>query len=542
MSERTGVVRRVVRERRLRRLVGAFAVFSVLESATWLAMVVDAYERGGVRTAGTLTFVALGAAVLVAPFASYAGYRFRPEHAVSTGHAIQVVSMAVVGIGMVVDAALVVYAGVVLLACTSTFTRPLTRAVLPSVTKRPADLVAANVLVGSIEHAGVLVGPLLAAALLWTGAPWTVFAVGVALSAAAALATRGLAPEEDRADTEMPGISAATLRRQMLGGLVALHHERVVRVLVLLIAATSVVIGALDVLVVVVAEDRLGGGGSQAGVLAASIGLGTMLGAFGSASLIGTHRTTPHLLIGTTLLTVPLAALALEPGYALTATALVVLGLGQGLVAEAGMIALQRRAPREVLVRIFGVLEALQTLAMAVGAGVITILVGARDVPTAVVTLAVGLAVVLLAGTSWLRRCGGDVPTPDPTALARLRRDPIFEPLDPAVIERLAVDSEWITCASGTWIIREGDEGDRYFLVVSGHVDACHDDRVLRRIGPDGGFGEIALLFDVPRTASVRCDEEVDVLAIDRESFLTAVTGHPTSHAVARWVAEQRRD
>src|SRR4051812_50025848 len=93
MSGRAGVVWRVACDRRLLRMQVAFAGFAFAEHATWLAILVFAFERGGAREAGVVAVVQLAPAVVLTPFAAYAGERFRPERVLAVGTRMQSVGM-----------------------------------------------------------------------------------------------------------------------------------------------------------------------------------------------------------------------------------------------------------------------------------------------------------------------------------------------------------------------------------------------------------------------------------------------------------------
>ena len=124
--------------------------------------------------------------------------------------------------------------------------------------------------------------------------------------------------------------------------------------------------------------------------------------------------------------------------------------------------------------------------------------------------------------------------------LAIVRAVPMFSPLSAPVIERLAAYAEHATFAPGAAIITEGEHGDRFFIVVSGRVTVSVRDREAGEIGPGGSFGEIALLRDVARTATVRAMEPTELLAIRRDPFLEALTGQARSRAVAAGVIDDR--
>jgi CRP-like cAMP-binding protein len=92
----------------------------------------------------------------------------------------------------------------------------------------------------------------------------------------------------------------------------------------------------------------------------------------------------------------------------------------------------------------------------------------------------------------------------------------------------------------GGAVIREGEVGDRFFVVVAGRLDVKVHGREVRDLGPGDGFGEIALVRGLPRTATVRAITDVHLVAVDREPFLAALTGQPRSRSIAVGLADQR--
>jgi signal-transduction protein with cAMP-binding, CBS, and nucleotidyltransferase domain len=148
--------------------------------------------------------------------------------------------------------------------------------------------------------------------------------------------------------------------------------------------------------------------------------------------------------------------------------------------------------------------------------------------------LAAGGALVALAVLGWprLRRidaaAGG--PARDFDLLVSL---PIFTPLAQHVAERLAGHLVPVRVGAGGVVIREGDEGDRFYIVRDGHVAVTKGGRRVAELGPGDSVGEIALLRDVPRTATVTAIDDVDLLALEREVFLEAVTGSMPSRSAA---------
>lgn len=117
-------------------------------------------------------------------------------------------------------------------------------------------------------------------------------------------------------------------------------------------------------------------------------------------------------------------------------------------------------------------------------------------------------------------------------AIALLRSAPVFAGLPGPPLEALARRATWETVPAETVVIQQGDLGDRYYVLASGRVRVEQDGRFLRGLHAVGdGFGEIALLRDVPRTATVTAIDETELLTIDRGTFLDAVTGHSGASA-----------
>jgi CRP-like cAMP-binding protein len=135
-------------------------------------------------------------------------------------------------------------------------------------------------------------------------------------------------------------------------------------------------------------------------------------------------------------------------------------------------------------------------------------------------------------------RLDASMQAPEGTAL--LRGISIFSPLAPVKIEALARSLTTETAAAGTPVVREGDVSDRFLVIVSGRVEVTQDGEHLRFEGPGEFFGEIGLLRDVPRTATVTATEDTTLYSLSREDFLDAVQGAEESLAAADDIATRR--
>jgi len=200
---------------------------------------------------------------------------------------------------------------------------------------------------------------------------------------------------------------------------------------------------------------------------------------------------------------------------------------------------LQRLGTDEVLTRVLGSLETSRLAAMAVGsiaASALVALLGTRGA-----LLALGAILPLFAVLRWapLRAFEMGAPVAE-RPYAVLRANPIFAPLPVATLERLSHDVVALRVDAGEQIITQGHHGYRFYLIEDGEVEIFENRVLCRTEGPGESFGEIALLRDVPRTATVRANCPTRLLALDREHFLSAVTGHVRSRTVADTIIDSR--
>jgi CRP-like cAMP-binding protein len=126
--------------------------------------------------------------------------------------------------------------------------------------------------------------------------------------------------------------------------------------------------------------------------------------------------------------------------------------------------------------------------------------------------------------------------------MALLRSTRLFAPLPTPMLERLARNLIPMRVPEGAVVIRQGEVGDRYYAIVEGEVEVLEGERRVTTLGPGGSFGEIALLRDVPRTATVVTTIASRLLALDRDEFLRAITGHEAASDAAHGLATERLD
>lgn len=540
MTERLRIIAAVIHGPGLARIELAYFGFSMTQYATWVAVLVYAYRLGGAGGAGLAALIQLAPSGLVAPFAAYAGDRFRRDHVLLLGYLVQAAAIGLTAVAMYLGSPLsVTLVAATVAAASFTFTRPAQGAILPGITHTPADLTAANAVSGLAENLGVFAGPLVGGLLLRWGQPADVFALFGAVTLIAAVLVFRL-PIDAVAVRPQVRLAAGDVRREALAGFAVLRRQRPLLLLVLVISSTIVVTGALDILFVAVAVDLLHAGASWAGFFYAAAGLGGIAGALGAVALVGRRRLTPSMAGAGVLFGMPIAVIGLLPGQLLALALFAGSGAGYSLTSVAGQTLLQRIAPEASLARVFGILESLRQFSVAIGSVAGAILVATLGTRVALVLVGLFVPATLAACWIWLRALDRNAPAPDPQALAAIRRLPIFVPLSAPSIERIMANLGRLEVPAGHVLIREGDEGDRFYVLLEGSVAISQGGRQIAvRAAPDQ-LGEIALLRDVPRTATVTAVTPVRLLTLDRASFLAAITGHPSAHTRARADAEAR--
>ena len=522
-----------------------FLLATVVEWAGWLALVIYAFDRGGPTEAGLIGFAVGLPAILVAPTAAILGDRFPRARVMLAAYVAQAVAFAATAAAFLLDAPLLGYAlGITAMALIA-LTRPLLASILPEVARSPEELTAANVASGIGEGLGALGGSFATGVLFALGGAALVLIAGAGAMVAAALlvlplAIRARAIELDAMRPEGAGFGATVraVARELAAGAATIGRDRRLAALSAVMGVTIGTLGALNVLLVIVAIDILGLDEGATGYLAAVTGVGALLGAMFATSLVGRERLAAPLLGSVIGFAVAVGAVGLGSTPLPVVIALAATGIGWSVAWVAATTMTQRLTGDDVMTRVFGVNESVQTGAEAIGGLLVPLLVFAFGPTGALIALGLGLALVALATAPTLLRAD----RADPAFLhdlAMIRAVSMLGPLSGPVLERLASGAEELTADAGTAIIREGEPGDRFYIVDAGRVRVTVGGRDAGVLGPGGAFGEIALLRDVPRTATVTTEEPSRLLAIRRELFLEALTGQPRSRAVAAEVVQE---
>jgi hypothetical protein len=342
-------------------------------------------------------------------------------------------------------------------------------------------------------------------------------------------------PSERRSE-----VQAGTIASEALMGFRAIGRDPSLRILVGLITAQTFVAGAVSVYIVVLAIEELGLGDAGVGYLSAADGVGALIGGILALSLTGAQRLSPAFLLGIVLWGAPLIVLGLWQQAAIAIFLFAVLGFGNSFVDVAGFTLVQRAVPDEVLARVFGVIQMLWLGSVGIGGIVAPLLIDRLGIESALIVTGASLPVLAALTARRLSRIDAEAPAPDTTDLRLLTSTPIFAPLPGMTLEHLAGRLVPLRVEPGTTIVREGDRGDRFYLIAEGEVEVSEQGRPLTELGEGDYFGEIALIRDVPRTATVTARTPVVLYALDREDFLAAVTSHEPSAEAAEEVVSAR--
>jgi MFS family permease len=509
------------------------------ETGRWvyiLALSIFAYDAGGATAVGIVALIRTVPAAVGAPFTALLGDRYRRDRVMLGASLARVVAVgATAAVAANGASPLLVYllAGVVTLA--STAFRPAQAAALPSLARTPDELTAANVASSTIATLSSFVGPAAGGLLFAVTSTEVVFlaTAGVFLWSALLVARIRLA-KPSAASTFRGGITHGAT-----AGFRTILSDRNLRVLMSLYTVQAFVGGAFNVFVVVLALEMLDLGDSGVGLLNAAFGVGGFLGAAVSLALLARRRLASDFMLGIVLWGVPLILIGLWPNLGVALVLLGLVGVGETLVEVAGPTLLQRSVPDALLARVFGALESLLVTTIGLGglmAPLVIHLVGLRAG-----LVASGFLLPAFAALFWRRLLAIDRDhAPPERELDLLRGVSIFARLPESTLEQVASQLERIRLPAGRDVFRQGDSGDRFYIVAEGDVEVMVDGRSAGTLGPLEHFGEIALLRDIPRTASVTTRSDVELYALTRDDFIAAVTGHAPSLEAADAVIAAR--
>lgn len=514
LGSRTGV----------RRVLAAYAAFSLLEFYAWLVVVLWAYAVGGASLAGAAALVQLLPAAVLAPALAARADRLGRGTALVVAYSTVVLGAGLTWGVLVADSP----SWTVLLCATALTTsiavaRPVHFAALPELARaEPEQLVSATAISGVIDGVARFAGPALAGLAVAVAGTAAAMAVGVVVSVAAPLLCSRLRLTPASPHEEALGTSAVG---EAVEGYRALRRSPGAMALLLVMSADFLLTGVVDILGVAFADSVLDDGDAAAGLVVGAMGIGALVGALAGAGLAQRRW-----------LALPVVGGALVEGVAFAGTAatdllvsvvlvLALAGLGGSVTLVTGRTLLHRTTDERVLARVFAVQESVALLGLAAGAVLAPLLIRAVGVRAAWLPLGVAVAVLALTGLPGVRRLDARSRFL-PIELALLRRVPFLAALAPYRLEVLADSVEWRDAAPGDAVVEQGSFGDDLYLVGEGELTAwVAGERRPGVLGPGRYFGEIAMLRGAPRTATVIAETPSRLLVVRRAAFLDAAGG-----------------
>ena len=538
LDESSEALRRVFRNPGLRRLNLAFAGSIIGDWAFAVVISLYAYDKGGATALGVVGVVRYLSMAVLAPLLSTLADRYRRKRVMIGADLARAVLVGTVALLVATDGpALAVYALATATVVLGTAFRPAQAALLPSLATDPAELTAANVASSTIESVGFFAGPALAGLLLAIANRQTVILLDALSFLWSAFLIVGLQADDVVKDSEREQESFLTETTQ---GFRTIARDSDLRLLMALFFGQTVIAGASLVFEVAVALRMLDLGQSGVGYLGAMTGIGGIVGGFAALVLASRKRISFDFGIGVLLWAAPLVILAAWPTLPAALGAMVLIGVGNSLVDVNAFTILQRIVPDAVMGRVFGAVESTLVAGMALGALIMPLFIATVGLRGGLAIIGVSVTALVVAGIAGLNRI--DTTTLAPAQLPLVTANDILGPLPEGLQERLARALIELHVPAGDVVCREGDTGDRFYLIADGTADVSAAGQTINQLGPGGAFGEIALLRDVPRQATVSALTDLTLYALERDVFISAVTGHGEAflraeNTIARFLA-----
>lgn len=537
LGESKAALAEVFRNPGLRKINVALAGSVMGDWAYGVAVSVYAYRQGGATAVGVYAVVRYVTMAVAGPFTAVLADRFDRKLVMVLADVVRFVLVAAAGLVIAFDGpAVAVYGLGIVTGLASTAFRPAQAAILPKLANHPGELTAANVASSTIESLGFFAGPAVAGALLAVADTAVVFGFNAATflwsgvlvaSLRVPVAAGTVEAGEEESDSEPP----TGALRGAAAGFREILRNRDLTVLMALYTAQTVIAGASLVFEVALVFELLGMSEAGVGLLDATIGIGGLVGGFGALMLATRGRLASDFGLGVILWSAPLLLIVVLPELATVLVVMVLLGIGNSIVDINAFTIMQRLVPDEVMGRVFGAVDSVLIAGMALGSLVMPLLINTVGLETGLLVLGGSVSALAVVCLPALRRI--DAVALAPEGLELLRSVDLFGPLPERSIERLARSATVVEVAAGAPVFERGDEGDRFYVVESGQVEVILQDGRRTGLGAGGAFGEIALLRDLPRQATVCAITDVTLRAIDRRVFLRVVTGHSETEASA---------
>jgi MFS family permease len=436
--------------------------------------------------------------------------------------------------------------------CFAVFFRPAIGAYIPSLVRNENELGPANSLFATLGEISFIIGPAVGGLIIAASDLALAFAINAAtfvvvaavyttLPSSRPSAARAPTPAAAREETATTSAEAAASPDAQAAAEPVPPAERVtfrsilrpISGLVLLDLVGGFMYGGLSVVIVILAVNRLHGGEQATGYLSAALGVGGVVGAVISSVVALRPNLAPALIVGAAVLGGGFIFLGLTDVLLLAMLAVAIAAAGSLIADVVNTTIFQRVVPDEMRGRTLGGWQTASTLTYAagsflmplilvgVGAQVIFPIGGAAIIATSFVTL-------VMVGPHFRRAVDAAAAT-----LLRVSRLPVFAGVSPAALEVASGKLLPMDIAAGTVVIREGDPADRFYIIESGQFAVDQLDpgtgvaRRLRVMGADEIFGELGLMHNAPRSATVSAVTGGRLLALEGPDFLELLNAGP---------------
>ena len=398
--------------------------------------------------------------------------------------------------------------------------RPAQSAMLPVLARTPTELAAGAAGMSTVKTLSQALGAIAGGFLLVVTTPAVVFGGAAALMLLAAATTI----QFGRVPIRVSGTGPSTGMHGLLRDAVGVVRHPYVGGLLVVSGLRTFVRGHVDrgcgyCVVATVARRQRRSRTADAGRRGGGLG-----GCAAVGRLIGRRRIGGPTILAFVACGIPLVIIAGIPVFDTALFFVAAWGVGMAVADVATFSLLHRLLDTPMLPRVTGAIESAKLALEGLGALVGPLLASTVGVRWALALAGLPLPAVVVAGRKLLHRL-------DTTAgerahvLALLHAVPFLEPLDMAALESLVGMLTHLEVPAGTDVVRQGDKGDCFYIVHAGSAEVLVDGFLVGSVTPGGYFGERALLRDVPRMATVRSREPMDLLALQQVDFVTALTG-----------------
>ncbi|HET8664881.1 MAG TPA: MFS transporter [Nocardioides sp.] len=551
--ETGGSLKSVFVNRNLRRMQLAFAGSLIGNWAFTTAVSVWAYGEGGAKAVGIYYSVRLAIMAVASPFVATLADKYPRKAVMIYSDLFSAVIVVLATICLYADTpAAPIYVLAVVTSFGGSAFRAAQGAITPQLSETTEQLTASNGTASTLESLAIFVGPAIATGLLALTDVEIVFLLNVLTFAWSMLMVAGISLRKDEQEAEKAAepehLTDAVAEAagetegffaETSAGFRAILRDRGLLITVIEGSAQTIVAGALAVIPLVIAVEILDTGAKGVGLLDSVMGLGAIVGGIYAIARASKHKLGQDLIVGVFLWSFPLVLITIWPNPVAAFAVMAVLGFANPVVDVNVFTVIQRLTPDAVLGRVFGAFETCLIATMALGSAIAPLMLHLWGLRTTVAVLGVVIGLIAVLGYAPMRAL--DHRLGAPAGLSLLQAIPMFGPIGPVTLDHLARALDRVEFAAGDLIVREGDESDRFYVIESGRVQVtAADGHVLREEGPGDYFGEIGLLRDVPRTATITALEPTALLALEREEFLDAITGQGEARLLAEDIVIRR--